>query len=115
MNDYPLRVKLESASPPEQPQLTDQMVKVGAEAMIASDTPDGPAYTTLARACLSAALGVNGYVAPEKPAAAQEALRLLRKISDLAYDEDVGEPLDCAIDYANKAIAALTAQPDKET
>jgi hypothetical protein len=45
-----------------------------------------------------------------------EALRLLRKISDLAYDEDVGEPLDCAIDYANKAIAALTSTqpPDIE-
>jgi hypothetical protein len=41
----------------------------------------------------------------------QEVLRLLRKISDLAYDEDVGEPLDCAIDYANKAIAALAATP----
>jgi hypothetical protein len=41
----------------------------------------------------------------------QEVLRLLRKISDLAYDEDVGEPLDCAIDYANKAIAALAAAP----
>ncbi len=40
-----------------------------------------------------------------------EVLRLLRKISDLAYDEDVGEPLDCAIDYANKAIAALAAAP----
>jgi hypothetical protein len=39
----------------------------------------------------------------------REVLRLLRKISDLAYDEDVGEPLDCAIDYANKAIAALAA------
>jgi|SRR5882724_9233501 len=59
-----------SASPPEQPaaQLTDEMIKAGAKAMIASDTPDGPAYTTLARACLSAALGVDGYVAPEAAA-----------------------------------------------
>src|SRR6266436_4429278 len=49
-------------------QLTDEMIKAGVEAIIASDTPDGPAYTTLARACLSAALGVDGYVAPEQPA-----------------------------------------------
>jgi hypothetical protein len=43
-----------------------------------------------------------------------EALRLLRKISDLAYDEDVGDPLDCAIGYANKALAALsTSQPNR--
>jgi len=45
--------------------ITDEMIKAGTEAMIASDTPDGPAYTTLARACLSAALGVDGYVAPK--------------------------------------------------
>lgn len=38
-----------------------------------------------------------------------EALRLLRKISDLVDAEDVGEPLDDAISYANKAIAALTS------
>jgi len=56
-----------SASPPKQPaaQLTDEMIKVGTAAMIASDTPDGPAYVALARACLSAALGVDGYVAHE--------------------------------------------------
>jgi len=48
--------------------ITEKMVKAGAEAMIASDTPDGPAYTTLAKACLSAALGVDGYIAPEQAA-----------------------------------------------
>ena len=41
----------------------------------------------------------------------REALRSLNKISDLAHDEDVGEPLDDAIGYANKAIAALSALP----
>src|SRR5882724_833204 len=67
MRDVDAKLGDLSASPPEQPaaQLTDEMIKAGAEAMIASDTQDGPAYTTLARACLSAALGVDGYVAPE--------------------------------------------------
>ena len=46
---------------------------------------------------------------------AVEALRLLKKISDLADDEDVGEPLDDAIGYANKAIAALSALPPAQT
>ena len=42
----------------------------------------------------------------------QEIERLLKKISDLAYDEDVGEPLDDAIGYANKALEILRAQSD---
>jgi hypothetical protein len=32
---------------------------------------------------------------------------LLKKISDLAYNEDVGEPLDDAIRYANEALALM--------
>ncbi len=43
-----------------------------------------------------------------------EVQRLLRKISDLAYDENASEPLDDAINYANKALAAL-APAEKAT
>jgi len=66
-----------SASPPEQPaaQLTDEMINAGTAAMIASDTPDGPSYVALARACLSAALGVDVYVAHEAAATPTEDLK----------------------------------------
>src|SRR5207247_1238231 len=39
----------------------------------------------------------------------KEVERLLTKIIDLAHDEHVGEPLDDAIGYANKALFALIA------
>lgn len=50
----------------------------------------------------------------EGSADVQEAIRLLNKIVDLAYDEDVGEPLDDAIGYAKEALAALSlSRPDR--
>lgn len=44
---------------------TEEMVMAGANAMVAADTPDGPSYETLARACLAQALSLNRKTFPE--------------------------------------------------
>jgi len=54
-------------------------------------------------------LFVNARTTEPAGAGLKEVQRLLTKIIDLAYDEDVGEPLDDAIGYANKALFALNA------
>jgi len=115
------------AVPAQRPSpITDEMVAAGASAMISADTPDGPAYTTLARACLVAALTSTpaepAQRAPTKawkdgrlePCEMPEFIQSLRRHAGWADQEfatrsdaaaHLGERLDAAAD----ALTALTS------